>query len=299
MVCSIMTRAGRVPARLMAFLAVLSCTSSVWALDVPPLTGPVVDLAQVLPRDTAVSLATELRAHESKTSNQVAVLILPSLGGEPLEEYSHRVATRWKLGQKGTDNGVLLIVAIRDRKVRVEVGYGLEGALTDVRAARIIRDEIVPRFRAGDLPRGISAGVHAILGTIEGTYVAPETPPVRVRASSEPTALHFVVIGIIVGTLAGIVLSHGLHRTRALLGSVLAYFVAQFASVLFGLLAAGVTAVLLWLILLANRGGRGGRWSRDLTWGSGGSWSSRSLGGDVGFSGGGGDFGGGGASGNW
>ncbi len=302
MLCSIMSRVGRVPARLMAFLAILSCASSAWALDVPPLTGPVVDLAQALPRDAAGSLANELHAHEAKTTNQVAVLILPSLEGELLEEYSHRVATTWKLGQKGTDNGVLLIVAIKDRKVRIEVGYGLEGALTDLRAARIIRDEIVPRLRAGDLPGGISAGVHAILGTIDGTYVAPETPPIRVRTNSEPTALHSIVIGIIVGTLAGIVLSHGLHRSRALLGSVLAFLVAQTASLFSGLAAAGVTAILLWLILQSARsGGRGRRWGweQDMTWFPSGGWGGGSFGGDMGFSGGGGDFGGGGASGGW
>ena len=120
------------------------------------------------------SLTRDLEAHETKTSNQVAVLILPSLEGEPLESFSHRVGTTWKLGQKGTENGVLLLIALRERKVRIEVGYGLEGTLTDLRSAHIIRQEIVPRFRSGDLPGGIAAGVQAILGTIEGTYKAEE-----------------------------------------------------------------------------------------------------------------------------
>jgi uncharacterized protein len=193
----------------------------------------------------------------------------------------------------------LLLVVLRERKVRIEVGYGLEGTLTDLRSARIIRNEIVPRFRAGDLPGGIAAGVRAILGTIEGTYSAPETPPVRIRTGGEPTAFQYVVVGIFVGTLAGIVLSHGLQRTRALLGSVLAFLVAQFASILLGVVAAGVTALLLWLILQANRGGgRRGGWGPDFTWGPPGGWGG-SSGGDIGFSGGGGDFGGGGASGDW
>src|SRR4249920_3859003 len=109
----------------------LTLASLVFALDVPPLTGRVVDLAQVLPVDVAASLARDLEAHESKTSNQVVVLTLPSLEDEPLETFSHRVATTWKLGQKGTENGVLLLVAIKERKIRIEVGYGLEGALTD------------------------------------------------------------------------------------------------------------------------------------------------------------------------
>ncbi|MDE3041471.1 MAG: TPM domain-containing protein [Nitrospirota bacterium] len=263
----------------------------------PPLTGRVVDLAHVLPADVAASLANDLEAHETKTSNQVAVLILPSLEGEPLESFSHRVGTTWKLGQKGTENGVLLLVALRERKVRIEVGYGLEGTLTDLRSAHIIRQEIVPRFRNGDLPGGIAAGVHAILGTIEGTYKAEEVLSGHARSDQEPTAFQYVIIGIVVGTLAGIVLSHGLQRTRALLGSLLAFLVAQFASVGLGLLAAGVTAFLLWLILQANRG-RGGGWGEGFMVGPGGGFGG-SFGGGGGFSGGGGDFGGGGASGDW
>lgn len=284
-----------------ALASTLTFTAASFALDVPPLTGRVVDLARVLPTEVTISLTRELEAHEAKTSNQVAVLILSSLDGEPLEEFSHRVATTWKLGQKGTDNGVLLLVALRERKVRIEVGYGLEGTLTDLRSAHIIRHEIVPRFRADDLPGGVAAGVRTILGTIEGTYKATETPPVHIRTGNEPSAFQYVVIGIFVGTLAGIVLSQGLQRTRALLGTVLAFLVAQFASVLLGLAAAGVTALLLWLILQANRGGRRGRrgdWGPDLTWGPGGGLGG-SFGGDIGFSGGGGDFGGGGASGDW
>ena len=254
---------GRLRKPLIRFLLVgvlflssaLTLASLSFALDVPPLTGRVVDLAQVLPANVAASLARDLEAHEAKASNQVVILILPSLEGEPLETFSHRVATTWKLGQKGTENGVLLFLALRERKVRIEVGYGLEGTLTDLRSAHIIRQEIVPRLRSGDLPGGIVAGVQAILGTIEGTYKAEETLPGQVRSGQEPTAFEYVIIGIVVGTLAGIVLSHGLQRTRALLGSLLAFLVAQFAGMVLGLVAAGVTALLLWLMLQANRGG--------------------------------------------
>src|SRR5512137_2775108 len=130
------SRIWRKLVRLMLVLGMLLSTAPAWPLNVPPLTGRVVDLAHVLPADVATSLSSELEAHESKTSNQVAVLILPSLDGEPLEEFSHHAATSWKLGQKGTDNGVLLLVALRERKVRIEVGYGLEGTLTDLRSAR-------------------------------------------------------------------------------------------------------------------------------------------------------------------
>ena len=293
-----MSRVWREPARLMVFLGVMFAAASAWPLDVPPLTGRVVDLAHVLPPDVATSLTHDLEAHETKTSNQVAVLILPSLEGEPLESFSHRVGTTWKLGQKGTDNGVLLLIALRERKVRIEVGYGLEGTLTDLRSAHIIRQEIVPRFRSGDLPGGIAAGVQAILDTIEGTYKADEVLPGHDRSGQEPTAFEYVIIGIVVGTLAGIVLSHGLQRTRALIGSLLAFLVAQFASVGLGLAAAGITAFLLWLMLQANRGGgrRGGR-GDGIVIGPGEGFGGSFGGG--GFSGGGGSFGGGGASGGW
>lgn len=301
---------GRLRKPLIRFLLVgvwflssaLTLASLVFALDVPPLTGRVVDLAQVLPANVAASLARDLEAHEVKTSNQVALLILPSLEGEPLETFAHRVATTWKLGQKGTDNGVLLLLALRERKVRIEVGYGLEGTLTDLRSAHIIRQEIVPRLRSGDLPGGMVAGVQAILDTIEGTYKAEETLPGQVRSGQEPTAFGYVIIGIVVGTLAGIVLSHGLQRTRALLGSLLAFLVAQFAGMVLGLAAAGVTALLLWLMLQANRGGgRRGGWGDGVVMGPGEGFggSFGGGGGGGGFSGGGGNFGGGGASGGW
>src|SRR5438094_6031005 len=155
------------------------------ALDVPPLTGRIVDAAHLLPADLAASLSAELEAHERRTGNQVAVLTLPSLEGEPLEEFSHRVATTWQLGQKGTDNGVLILVVPGDRKVRIEVGYGLEGTLTDARSSRIIREEMVPRFRTGDFSGGITAGVKAVLGTIDGTYTRPERNRVPVVNRTE------------------------------------------------------------------------------------------------------------------
>ena len=293
-----MSRVWQPPARLIVFLGLLLSPLVLSALDVPPLTGRVVDLAGVLPAQDAAQLTEQLKRHEEKTGNQVAVLILPSLEGEPLEAYSHRVATTWKLGQKGTDNGVLLLIALKERKLRIEVGYGLEGALTDLRSSRIIRQEIAPRFKAGDLPGGVRAGTEAILQTIEGTYQAAE------ESQSRPVpglgALQYVVIGIFVGVLAGMILSQGLRRARALFGSALSFIVAQAASIPWGLVAAGVTAVLLWLFLSVG-GGRRRRsgfedWMRYSSAGSGWSGGSSDSGG---FSGGGGDFGGGGASGDW
>ncbi len=269
-------------------------TSPSFALEVPALTGCVVDLAQVLPAEVSASLAHDLEAHETKTGNQVVVLILPLLEGEPIESFSHLVSTTWKLGQKGTDNGVLLLVALRERKVRIEVGYGLEGILTDLRSAHIIRQEIVPHFRAGDLPGGITVGVQAILGTIEGTYKAEEVLPGH--APGRATSFEYLIVGIVVGTLAGLVLSHGLQRSRALLGGLLAFLIAQSASLGLGLAAAGATAFLLWLILQAGRG-QGGGWGEGIMMGPSGGFGDSFGGG--GFSGGGGGFGGGGASGDW
>ena len=292
-----MSRIWPAPARLIVFLGLLLHPSHLAALDVPPLTGRVVDLAHVLPGEDREQLSDRLKAHEEKTGNQVAVLILPSLEGEPLEEYSHRVATTWKLGRKGTDNGVLLLIALKERKLRIEVGYGLEGTLTDLRSARIIRSEIVPRFKAGNIPEGVHAGTEAILKTIEGTYqAADETQRPRGVGSD---ALQYVVIGIMVGFVAGLVLSQGLRRARALLGAVLSFMVAQAASVLWGVAAAGVTALLLWMVLGAVGGQSRRRRSNDWTWYSsgGGGWSGGLS--DGGFGGRGGDFGGGGASGDW
>jgi uncharacterized protein len=291
-----MSRVWRAPARLILLLGLLLHPSHLAALDVPPLTGRIVDPAHVLPAEDTEQLSDQLKAHEEKTGNQVAVLILPSLEGEPLEEYSHRVATTWKLGQKGTDNGVLLLVALKERKLRIEVGYGLEGTLTDLRSARIIRQEIIPRFKAGHIPEGVRAGTEAILKTIEGTYEADEARRTR---SVESDSLQYVAIGIMVGFVAGLILSQGLRRARALLGAVLSFMVAQAASVLWGVAAAGVTALLLWSVLGAVGGQKRRRRYGDWTWYSsgGGGWSGGLS--DGGFSGGGGDFGGGGASGDW
>jgi uncharacterized protein len=294
-----MSRGWRVPARLFVFLGVLVSAPPPQALDIPPLTGRVVDVAQALPASEAALIAEALRAHEERSGNQVAVLILPSLEGESLEDYSHRVATTWKLGQKGVDNGVLLLIALKERKLRIEVGYGLEGVLTDLRAAHIIRNEIVPRFRTGDLPGGVRAGVDAILQTIEGTY-REKTPPPSVGNGFDAGAGYYIGAGILVGLLAGLIWSQGLRRTRALLGAALTFLVAQAAGVLLALAAAGVTALLLWTLLGAGRGRRCGGGLDEWLWYSSreGGWRGGSFDGGT-FSGGGGDFGGGGASGDW
>ncbi|MEQ1794337.1 MAG: TPM domain-containing protein [Nitrospira sp.] len=293
-----MSRVWRKPARLFVFLALLLLPGLAWSLDVPPLTGRVMDLAHVLSAETAAALTSDLTAHETKTGNQVTVLVLPSLEGEPLEEWSHRVATTWKLGQKGTDNGVLLLVALKEKKVRIEVGYGLEGILTDLRSAHIIRNEIVPRFRAGDVPAGIEAGVAAILKTIEGTYRAPE--PGSPTYSRDET-ISRVILAVVVGLVFGFLMSGGHRAVGAIAGGGISFFFSPWIAP--ALIAAATTALLVALLaplVAGSAGGRSRRGGHDWSWPGGGSGGlGGSFGGGGGFSGGGGDFGGGGASGDW
>jgi len=269
-------------------------------LDVPALSGRVVDLARLLPADVVQSLDTEMADHERRTGNQVAVLTIPSLEGESLEEYSHRVATTWKLGGKGVDNGVLLLVVPGERRIRIEVGYGLEGTLTDAVSSQIIRREIVPKFRAGEYAGGVAAGVRAILGTIDGTYTAPTRTPTSGADDRSGVFLIAVLIGALIG---GPLLGGRLKALGGAVSTVLSFVIALPAGLKLAILAAfcGMIAA---LVLAALFGGgsvaRGRRWrgsGRDVGWGpglGGGGWS-----GNDSFSGGGGDFGGGGASGRW
>ena len=140
------------------------------APEFPALSGRVVDQANLLSASTERQLTTLLAEHEQKSSNQVVVVTLPSLQGYDIAEYGYQLGRHWAIGQQGRDNGVLLIVAPNERKVRIEVGYGLEGTLTDALSKTIIESEITPRFKQGDMERGIVEGTRAILGTIEGSY---------------------------------------------------------------------------------------------------------------------------------
>lgn len=261
------------------------------ALDVPPLTGQIVDAAHLLPADLAAALSADLAAHAARTGNQVALLTLPSLEGEPLEEFSHRVATAWKLGQKGTDNGVLVLVVPGDRKVRIEVGYGLEGTLTDAKSSRIIREEMAPRFRAGDFAGGIAAGVKAVLGTIDGTYSPPDRKPVQ---GGKTSAWSIFYLAVVVGILTAAFI--GRHWKGGSIGGVMAFVLGLSSGWLLAIAAAVI--VLIVTLMLASLSGGGGRSSSPwLGGGFGGFSGGGGFGG--GFSGGGGDFGGGGASGSW
>ena len=160
--------------------AVLLSSSLARALDVPPLRARVNDLASALSPQMEGQLEAQLEAYERATGHQMAVLLVPSLEGDPIEDFSIRVAEAWKLGQKGKDDGVLLLVAVNDRKMRIEVGYGLEGDLPDALVGRIMREVMAPAFRQGDLAFGISRAVSA-MAKATGGEGEPLPPPARTR----------------------------------------------------------------------------------------------------------------------
>jgi uncharacterized protein len=160
---------GERPLALLAgLLASLAGAPPAGAADVPYLTGRVVDAAEVLSPAARERLGAALKAHEDRTTNQVVVLTVPTLAGESVEDYATRVFEGWKLGRRDRDNGVLVLVAPSDRRMRIEVGYGLEGTLTDAVAGRIIRNQMTPRFKSGDFDGGVIEGVEAVVAVLEG-----------------------------------------------------------------------------------------------------------------------------------
>ncbi len=163
------------------------------ALDVPQLQHRVTDLAGVLSPSQTSQLEQKLYLFEQNTTNQIAVLILSSLEGEVIEDYAIRVVDKWQLGEKGKDNGVLLLIAVSDRQMRIEVGYGLEGALTDLLSSSIIRNEISPEFRKGNYFGGIDAGTSAIMNATVGEYKADPQKYNRSNGESGGSVGSFIV----------------------------------------------------------------------------------------------------------
>jgi len=149
------------------------------AADVPYLSGRVVDNAETLSASARDALTSKLKAYEARTGHQIAVLTVPALGDDSIEEFANGTFSTWKLGRKGQDDGVLLVIAPKEHKLRIEVGYGLEGNLTDVASSRIIRNVITPAFKAGDFDRGVQDGVDAIMAAIDG-----QAPPAEAPATS-------------------------------------------------------------------------------------------------------------------
>lgn len=264
---------------------------------IPALSGRVTDLTATLSADQRGQLEARLAAFEQSKGAQIAVLLVATVKPETIEQYALRVVEAWKLGRKGVDDGVLLLIAREDRKLRFEVGYGLEGALNDATARRIISETITPRFKQGDFFGGIDSGVEAAIKVISG-----ESLPSPKETSRKPglsfgslwdnleTLLFggFVLVFVIGGILRSI---FGRFLGAGVVG-VLAGLIAAF--LLSSLLIAGIVGVLAFLFALLvgqSAGGSGGWSSGGSSWGGGGS--------SGGFSGGGGSFGGGGASGDW
>lgn len=233
------------------------------ALDVPALRGRVNDYAGVINAEQARGLESRLTQFEAETGHQVAVLTLPTLEGEDIEGFSIRVAESWQIGQKGFDNGVILIVAVKDRRLRLEVGYGLEGVLPDATAKRIISEYIVPRFRVEDYAGGITAGIEAVLSIIKNEPL-PESARRRNQNDGSPWQM-FLMLAMTIAVLGIMALaSTANHRSRK-----------------------------------RNMWATGGRHHPPIYWGSRG-FGGGSRGGFGGsFGGGGGGFGGGGASSSW
>ncbi|MEA2599610.1 MAG: uncharacterized protein QOF89_602 [Acidobacteriota bacterium] len=295
---------------VLAVLCVLSLLPlAAAAKDIPPLTGRIVDQFNLIPAEQRQRIETKLAQFEQQTGDQVAVLTVDSLDGEAIEDYANKVGRAWALGQKGKDNGVLLLVSKNDRKMRMEVGYGLEPVLTDLQT-KVIQDEvIIPYFKKGDYGSGIEAGVDAILSTIQGKPFTPAPEPAAEPSGHGSGGPDF---GFLIFALF-ILLPFSMNAARSrswLLYVVLlpVYFLlgSLFFSAVVGLIAAGLWAVafpILRLILPKSSGfgGRrgGGGWFFPGGWGGGGGGGGWSGGGGGGFSGGGGSFGGGGSSSSW
>lgn len=278
------------PARLAFISFLLLLVSSVLAqVPVPPLKSRVTDFTGTLSSAQQDLLERKLAAFEARKGSQVAVLVVPTTKPEAVEQYAVRVQETWKLGRKGVDDGVLMLVAKDDRKLWIEVGYGLEGVLTDAATKRIIDEEIVPRFKQGDFPGGITAGIDRILRVIDGE---PLPPPKRKPAPKSgidfESLLIFVFILVVV--IGGIL--------RAIFGRFFGSAIIGIATALVALSIAGVALAVVFGIaafIVSLFGGTG--LSRG-GWG-GGNWSSGGGGFGGGFSGGGGSSGGGGAGGSW
>ena len=272
-----------------------------YPLDVPPLTGRVNDTAGMLSTGTRQQLESELAAFEKAESTQVVLLTVPSLEGEPIEQFGIKVAEAWRIGQQGTDNGAILILSKQDRKVRIEVGRGLEGRLTDLVSGRIIRNEMSPRLKAGDIDGGVTAGLLAIMAAVKGEYTASPRD-LRHGKRSAPPVFALLIFALVVCAFLSAISRFLSGAAGAVLVPLAAYlsFATLGVVMLLGLAAAGFGLGMFVADLFGSGGrGRGGGFGGGpwIGGGYGGGFGGGSSGG--GFSGGGGSFGGGGASGDW
>ncbi len=294
------------------FVALLFSLTTFAQKPVPELWNVRVhDEANVLTHEKIDQLEKQLKNYEDSTSNQIAILIISSLEGEVLEDYSLRVAEAWKLGQKDKDNGVLLLIAVDDHAMRIEVGHGLEGVLTDALCNRIIRNEMAPAFRRADFDGGVAAAVNGITAAIGGEYKGTDADDI-----SELSMAARIGIGLGLYVFLGIFAFFALLIKGGVGWGMYAFLIPFYA--LFPLIVIswdvwyvpGLAYIIIFPILKIlvgnsewgkrvskkiNSGGGGGSYSSS----SGSSWSSGSSSSGSSFSGGGGSFGGGGSSGGW
>ena len=269
-------------------LALLLCGAAQAEVPVPPLSARVTDLTATLDAQQKQALESRLAAFEAKKGAQLAVLFIPTTQPETIEQFALRVAEAWKLGRKGVDDGALLLVAKDDRALRIEVGYGLEGALNDATAKRIIAEIITPFFKRGEFYAGIDAGTAAMMRVIDGE---PLPPPQRAAASGsyDIESLLFIAFGLVVvvgGMLRALL---GRFPAAMLMGGGLGLLAWLTVAPMLIALLVGLMAFVFVLLGGAGRGFGG----------HGGGGFGGGYGGGGGFSGGGGGFGGGGASGRW
>ena len=266
------------------------CGSARADVPVPPLKARVTDLTGTLNAQQKGELESRIAAYETRRGSQIAVLLLPTTKPEEIEQYSIRVAEAWKIGRKGVDDGLLLVVAKDDRRLRIEVGYGLEGAIPDSLAKRVIDERITPRFRDGDFYGGLRDGVDQLIKLAEGEKLPPQAAASRGQSSSHDWP-QYIFFGILFASIVGGVLKAVFGRLPGSLAAGVG--LGLIALFMLGLGSALVAAVIGFIFAYINTGtGSGGGWTSG--GGSFGGGSSSSWGG-----GGGGSFGGGGASGRW
>jgi uncharacterized protein len=308
--------------------ALLSVAMIVQGADVPFLSGRVNDNAEILSPDTRAALTEQLKSHEDRTGNQIAVLTVPTIGEEGIEEYAVAVFSAWKLGRQGKDNGVLIVIVPNQRRLRIEVGYGLEGTLTDGAAGRIIRNVMTPRFQAGDYDGGVEAGVKNIISVLEGGE-APDAGKnaVSMTATSHGAGLNApelplgerILFGAFIFGIIGLFTAIGIITPGV--GWFLYFFLIPFWA-MFPIIIVGTTGALYMLgiylvvfpiakLLLAKTDlirraekdlrtkGRASIGGFAISSGSSGKSDGSGFSSGSGFSGGGGSSGGGGASGSW
>lgn len=276
-------------------VCLLALSSLAWALEVPTFRGYVNDYARMLRPETVLQLEQALQSFDEADSTQVAVLTVDSLEGDSLEDFSIRVVDAWKVGQRGKDNGVLFLVVKNDRKMRIEVGRGLEGVLTDLATGRIVDNIIRPLFKAGRFDDGVKAGVAAIIQTSRGEFTAPQRPVRANRGQEPPQFLSYLFFFLFIVSFLG-----RASRPLGILSGALLLPLAFFL---------GVPSVSLLLLLMLLPVGAVAGFILPLIFGSmllngifmgGGGFRGGGGFGGGGFGGfGGGGFGGGGASGGW